>query len=101
MKIEPAGHRVLVKPDPVEEVSKSGIILVHEDGGKRQQDAQARGTIIHIGPNAWKAYDDGTPWAAVGDKIWFAKYGGFPIQMDGEYYRIINDEDVCAIERQE
>jgi len=101
MKIQPAGHRVIVKPDPLEERSEGGIILSYGDDKKRHAEAQVRGTIIAVGPNAWKAFDDGTPWAAVGDRVYFAKYGGFVIEDGGEKYRLLNDEDITAIIRED
>lgn len=93
--IKPAGHRVLVKPDAVEEISKGGIVLVQNN--KREKEAQITGVIVAIGPNAWKAYDGGEPWAAVGDRVYFAKYGGELIKDGDEELRILNDEDITAV----
>ncbi len=96
--IAPVGHRVLIQPDPVDEVSKGGIIMVQD---KRQQEAQATGVIIAIGPSAWKAFDDGSPWAQVGDRVYYAKYGGYLVKDGQAEYRLLNDEDICAVERKE
>jgi chaperonin GroES len=93
---KPAGHRVLIKPDEIEEVSKGGIVL-HTTNKDREADAQISGTLVAVGPNAWKAFDDGVPWAKVGDKVLFAKYGGYPLKIKGEMYRVMNDEDITAI----
>ena len=97
-KIRPSGHRVLVMPDPVEEVSKGGIILDTGDKSKRsrEQHGQFTGTIVDIGPDAWDIHN-GEPWAKVGDRILFAQHGGFPVEVDGKLHRVINDEDVTAI----
>lgn len=94
--VVPAGHRVLVKPDPVEEVSKGGIIIQHSNKG-RVEEAQVTGTIVEVGPQAWKDFSDGTPWAKVGDRVLFAKFGGYPIEIKGEQHRVMNDEDITAI----
>lgn len=98
MRIKPAGHRVLVKPDPLEEKTKNGIILAH-DNKERKEAAQATGTILAIGPTAWKDFSDGTPWAEVGDRIWFARHGGALIEDpdSGEKYRLLNDEEIAAV----
>lgn len=95
--ITPVGHRVLVKPLPLEQ-KKGSIILVHDE---RKEKAQIRGTIVKIGPNAWKAFDGGAPWAAVGDEVCFAQYGGYLIRdpETDEEFRLLNDEDVCAVVR--
>lgn len=100
MKIEPAGHRVIVKPDPLEEISAGGIVIAHGADKKRKEQAQQTGVIVAIGPNAWKAFDDGAPWAVVGDRVYFAKYGGHIIEDGDEEYRLLNDEDITAIIRE-
>jgi chaperonin GroES len=99
--IDPAGHRVIIKPDPVEEVSKGGIVLAHGADKKRKESGQHIGVLVKIGPTAWKAFDNGEPWAHVGDHVYFAKYGGYEIEHNGETYRVMNDEDVTAIIRSE
>lgn len=98
--IVPAGHRVLVKPLPLEKQSKGGILLAHDE---RKEKAQIRGTVLAVGPNAWKAYDDGHAWAAVGDEVFYAQYGGYLIRdpVTDEEFRLLNDEDVCAVVRKE
>lgn len=99
--IEPAGHRVLVKPDPIEEKTESGIIIQTAATKGREEQAQTFGTIVAVGPNAWKGFDDGVPWAAVGDHVSYAKYGGFIIRdpETREEFRLLNDEDICAVLR--
>jgi co-chaperonin GroES (HSP10) len=109
MKIEPAGHRVIVKPDPLSEIEekemqrfqelqKSGFEIADSDK-KRKQSAVAIGELVAIGRTAWRAFDDGEPWAKVGDKVHFAKYGGYVTEEDGVQYRVLNDEDITAIVR--
>jgi len=101
---EPAGHRVLIKPKTVEEKSDGGIILHNNDIQKKLERAgNDIGTVYSVGMNAWKAYDGGEPWAVVGDKVIYAKYGGVFVTnpLDGEEYVLINDADVsCVLKRQ-
>lgn len=96
--IYPAGHRVLVKVDEIEEKTKGGIILVDAD---KQTEANIFGTLVDVGPTAWKAFDDGDAWAKIGDKVAFAKYGGFVIidPDTRESYRLLNDEDITCVIR--
>ena len=98
MSIIPAGHRVLVRPDKIEEKTAGGIILPSMAKDAKEQ-TQIFGVIVATGINAWKDYSDGTPWAKVGDRVAFAKYGGFVIQdpTTREEFRLLNDEDVCAL----
>jgi co-chaperonin GroES (HSP10) len=95
--IKPAGHRVLVKPDEVEE--KVGSLYLAVETKERRANEQIFGTLVAIGENAWKAFDEGKPWAKVGDRVTFAKYGGFTIEdpVTKEKLRLLNDEDICAV----
>jgi co-chaperonin GroES (HSP10) len=94
--IHPKGHRVLILPDPVEEVSKSGIILSVGENRDRERLAQLKGTIVELGNTAW--LDQPSPWANEGDHVIFGKYSGLIYKgADEKEYRIINDLDVVAI----
>ena len=95
--IIPAGHRVLVRPDIVDE--KVGSLYLAVETKERKANEQIFGTLVAVGENAWKAFDEGKPWAKVGDRVTFAKYGGFSIEdpVTKEKFRLLNDEDICAI----
>lgn len=98
--IEPTGFRVLVKPDPVQEKSSdAGIIMMSPSQQKMEKAGQIYGTVSKIGPTAFKAFDDGTPWVEEGDRVIFAKYAGRfvadPNDDDTEYV-ILNDEDIIG-----
>lgn len=97
--VEPAGHRVLVKPDDLEEVSEGGIVLPTAIDKSRKEGAQITGTLVAVGFSAWKDFSDGKPWASVGDRVFFAKYGGYEIEIDGVMHRVMNDEDITAVIR--
>lgn len=96
---EPLDLRVLVKPDDATKKTAGGIILpdevVEKDGW-----AQAKGTLVAIGENAWEEACARGPHFKrpnPGDRILFGKYAGHTIEgVDGEKYRIMNDEDVVA-----
>lgn len=96
--IEVLGHRVLIKPMPVEEITKGGIILTVDK--KKEILASTKGTILAVGPQAWVAFsknrDNSEPWAAVGDTVLIAKYAGKVLQdpETGEEVIVCNDEDV-------
>ena len=94
--IHPKGHRVLILPDPVEEVTQSGIILSVGENRDRERLAQLKGTIVELGNTAW--LDQPSPWANEGDHVIFGKYSGLIYQgADEKEYRIINDLDVVAL----
>jgi co-chaperonin GroES (HSP10) len=94
--IHPKGHRVLILPDPVEEVTQSGIIVSVGENRDRERLAQLKGTVVELGNTAW--LDQPSPWAQVGDHVIFGKYSGLIYQGDdNKEYRIINDLDVVAL----
>ena len=94
--LEPTGHHVLIQPDEVKEKTESGI-YIPEVTRQQEQAATVTGTIIAVGRQAWVGFGDGEPWAKEGDKVFFAKYGGYLITHKKTDYRILNDEDVVAI----
>tara|TARA_R100000963_G_C4589479_1_gene67219 strand:+ start:210 stop:530 length:321 start_codon:yes stop_codon:yes gene_type:complete len=99
--IEPAGHRIIVKPEVAEEQTESGIYKPQVEVSKEQR-ATTKGVVVSIGPTAWKAFRDGsesTPWCKKGDIVRFAQYAGVEIDENGETLRVINDEDIWAVYR--
>lgn len=94
--IIPKGHRILVLPEAVEEVSAGGIIMATATQQQREQMGQTDGVVIAIGATAFS--DLGEPWCKVGDRVIFAKYAGLMRKgKDEKEYRIINDLDVVGL----
>lgn len=95
MSLEPCGYRVIVEPDSGERESEGGIVLV-DTKGRMEQDF---GTLVAVGPLAWTDHGDGKPWAKVGDRVGYAKYGGKMIgdPDTGRQYRILSDEDINVV----
>jgi len=93
--IKPVGHRVLVKPFDVETKTDFGIIIITDEA--REFAAQEYGTIVEVGPDAWKDFGE-RPWAEVGDKVIYSKYGGKIVRApkSNDKYVILNDEDILA-----
>jgi co-chaperonin GroES (HSP10) len=79
---------------------KGFVTAVSDDMYAREKAATDVGTVVSIGPNAWRpeGLGGGIPWCDVGDKVRYAKHAG-KIVNDGEKeYFIINDEDIqCVI----
>lgn len=97
--INPLDMRVLVRPDPAEEVTKGGIIII-PDAVEKEKYATVKATLVAVGVNAWAeakthpAFTAPTP----GDRVMIAKYGGVMVKgNDGDDYRIMNDEDITAL----
>jgi co-chaperonin GroES (HSP10) len=104
LKIRVPGHRVLVKGDPVEEVTAGGIVIARPGHGQKlEQQATDRGTVVEVGPMCWKNYDfdkpDWKPWCKPGDRVIFARYAGKLIkhpETEEEFF-LLNDEDIQVV----
>ncbi len=92
-KLVPIGDRVVVKPEPEEQKTKSGIVL--PDSAKEKP---SEGTVIAVGPG--KVLENGQRVALevkIGDKVIYSKYGGTEVKIEAEDYIILNERDILAI----
>jgi chaperonin GroES len=93
MKVKPLYDRILVKRLETVEKTKGGIIIPDTAKEKPQE-----GKIMALGKG--KLLEDGSirPLdVKVGDKVLFSKYGGTDINIEGEDYLILREEDILAI----
>ncbi|HEY7735341.1 MAG TPA: co-chaperone GroES [Candidatus Limnocylindrales bacterium] len=92
-KLRPLGDRVVVRPTPREEMTKSGIVLPDTAKEKPQE-----GTIIAAGPG--RILDDGKREQMdlkEGQKVLYAKYAGTEFKLDDEELLIVSQKDILAI----
>ncbi|MCR5877008.1 co-chaperone GroES [Phenylobacterium sp. J367] len=93
----PVDQRILVKPDPVEEVSKGGIILA-DTTRDRSKYAATKATLVAVGCNAFRDWGDHARKPMPGERVLFAQYTGAREKgADGEDYIIMNDEDLLTV----
>jgi chaperonin GroES len=92
-KLRPLGDRVVVRPTPGEEMTKSGIVIPDTAKEKPQE-----GSILAVGPG--RVLEDGKREqidVRAGDKILYAKYAGTEFKLDGEDLLIISHKDILAV----
>jgi chaperonin GroES len=95
--IVPVDHRVLVKPDPVEEKTKGGIIIA-DVTKEKQKYAGTKATLVAAGSNAFADWGPEAAKPKPGDRVHFAQFTGAWIEgEDGASYIVMNDEDLTAI----
>jgi len=93
VKLDPLGDRVVIKPLPREEVTKSGIVLPDTAKEKPQ-----KGTVLSVGPGERDEDGERIPMdVKEGDTVLFAKYSGTEIKMDGKKLLILRESDLLAI----
>ena len=91
--LKPLGDRLVVKPTPREEMTKSGIVLP-DTAKERPQE----GTILAVGPG--RTLDDGSrePMEVnEGQKVLFQKYAGTEFKLDDDELLILSVKDILAV----
>jgi chaperonin GroES len=92
-KLQPLADRLVVKPVPKEEMTKSGIFIPDTVKEKPQE-----GEVIAVGPG--KMTDEGKRIPMdlkVGDRVIYSKYGGSEIKIDDVEMIILRESDILAI----
>ena len=91
-KLRPLGDRVVVKPTPREEMTKSGIVLPDAVKEKPQE-----GTVLAVGPGRYDDNGKRIPIDVVeGDVVIYSKYGGTEVKYSGKEYLLLSARDVLA-----
>ncbi len=93
MKLKPLGDRILVKPAPKEEKTATGLYI-----SSGAQEKPQRGEVVAVG--AGKLADDGTRIpldVKAGDQVFYGKFGGNEVKVDGEDYLLLRADDIYAI----
>lgn len=88
MNIKPLADRVLIKAAPAEEKTAGGIII--PDTAKEKP---LQGEVLAVG-NGTK---DEEMVLKAGDTVLYGKYAGTEVELDGEKYLIMRQNDVLAV----
>ncbi len=92
MKFEPLSDRILVKRATPKEISRGGIIIP-----ENAKERPVEGEVLAVGSG--RRNDVGDLIAvhvAVGDRVLFGKYAGTEVQVDGEEYTVLREDDVLG-----
>ena len=93
MKLKPLQDRILVQRVEEKATTKGGIII--PDTAKEKP---AEGKVIAVG--AGKVADDGKRIPLEikkGDRVLFGKYAGTEVQIEGDEYLIMREDDILGI----
>ena len=91
--VTPLHDRILVTRLEAKEVEKSGIIIPDTAKEKPQE-----GAVVAVGSGKKEKDGKVVPLdVKAGDRILFGKYSGTEIQLDGQEYLIIREEEVLGI----
>lgn len=93
MKLKPLGDRVLIKPAPKEEKTATGLYI-----SSGAQEKPQRGEVVGVGEGKRNEKGDHIPLdVKVGDKVFYGKFGGNEVKVDGEEFLLLRAEDIYAI----
>ena len=91
MKLVPLGDKIVLKQLEAEETTKSGIVLPGQAKEKPQE-----AEVIAVGPGGMVDGKEVTMQVAV-DKVIYSKYAGTDVELDGEEYIIVKQNDILAV----
>ena len=86
--IKPLSDRVLILPNPAEQVTAGGLII--PDTAKEKPLA---GKIIAVGPGT----KDVTMEVKAGDEVLYGKYSGTEVTHEGTTYIIMKQAEILAV----
>ena len=92
--LKPLGDRVLVEIIEEAEQKTAGGLYVPDTAKEKSQ----RGKVVAVGSG--KMTDDGKriPMdVKEGDTVYFAKYGGTEVSLEGKNYSLLSERDLLAI----
>ena len=93
MKLEPLDDRIVVEQMEAETKTKGGIVLPDTAKEKPQ-----KGKVVAVGQG--KLLDSGKRGAMSvkkGDEVYYGKYSGTEIKIDGDDYVILRESDILAV----
>ncbi len=95
LKIRPLDDRVVVERFEAEETTTGGIVLPDSAREKPQE-----GKVIATGPGKLleKTGERGQMSVKVGDSVFYGKYSGTEVDLEGETYVILRESDILAVQ---
>ncbi len=92
-QIKPLDDRVLVEQCEAEERTSGGIVLPDTAQEKPQ-----RGIVRAVGPGKLlESGERGEMSIKLGDEVFYGKYAGTEVEVDGETMQIMRENDILAI----
>ena len=95
---KPAGYKLLIGLPRQEEKTKGGIVKAKQTLD-REEVGSICGLVLEMGPDAYadkRRFPNGA-YCKVGDWIVMRAYSGTRFKVDGQEYRLVNDDSVEAV----
>jgi len=95
---KPVGYRLLIALPKVEEVYESGLIKSDKTLNE-ERIMSTMGVVLDMGAEAYsdkERFPNG-PWCKVGDFVMIRPHTGTRFKVNGQEYRLLNDDSVEAV----
>ena len=95
IKFRPLGDRVLVDPDPVDDVNPGGLIIVPDSAKEKPK----TGTVVAMGSGAFNKDGVRIPMndIQIGQRILFSKFAGYEHKIGEKEYKLVGLQDILGI----
>ena len=93
INIKPLADRVLARRLDEAEEQKVGGIIIPDTAKEKPQEAE----IVAVGPGRVEDGERVGLEVSVGDKVLVGKYSGTEVEIEGEEYLIMREDDILAI----
>ncbi|MCH8899994.1 MAG: co-chaperone GroES [Acidobacteria bacterium] len=93
MKLKPLGDRIVVKPKDEDEATTTSGLVIPDTAKEKPQ----LGEVLAVGPGEFSDGDRVPMDVSVGDLVFYSKYGGTEVKVEGEEYLVLSSRDVLAI----
>lgn len=95
---KPVGYRLLIALPKVEETYESGIVKADRTRHE-EQILSMMGAVMDMGEQAYsdkERFPTG-PWCKIGDFVMFRPNSGTRFKVNGQEYRLLNDDSIEAV----
>jgi chaperonin GroES len=92
-KLQPLGNRVLVSPDKAEEMTKGGLYIPSSASDKKP----GSGVVVKLGMGTTKSGKEIKFTVKEGDRVFFKQYSPEEVEVDGETYLLVDQDDILAV----
>jgi chaperonin GroES len=92
--LKPLGDRIVIEVVEENEQKTKGGLYIPDTAKEKSQ----RGKVVAVGSG--RTLDSGSKVAVevkVGDVVYFAKYGGTEVNVEGVDYTILSERDILAV----
>ena len=93
MKLKPLGDRIVVKPKEEDEARTASGLVIPDTAKEKPQ----LGDVLAVGPGVYADGERVPLDVEVGDVVFYSKYGGTEVKVEGEDYLILSARDVLAV----